>query len=1143
MKKIIWMRAGNLSPASFRILAIMKLTLLLVFISIVQVTASVYSQATRLNLDLQDATIGDVFRAIEHQSEFDFFYNNEEIDTEKKVSVRYNDVQIEDILKDLCSYDPDITFTIIDTHIVLFKESTIGKYKIIDNQIVLIPAETDDNEPKIKQIQPTTVSGRLTSAKTGESIPGVNVLLKGTITGTVTDLEGHYSLELSSLTGILVFSYVGYESQQITINGRTEINVALVESFEKLDEVIVIGYGYQKKSDLTGSISSIKSDELLKVPVRNLDQALKGQAAGVFVVEPSGAPGSTASIRIRGINSITASNEPLFIVDGFQVSNISMINPNSIESMEVLKDASATAIYGSRGANGVILISTKRGEAGKTHINFDAYYGLQKLRKKIDMLNGTEYSTMVNEAIENSNLYLDPSQQYDILYDDPESFGKGTDWQDEIFRIAPVQNYQLSFLGGDEKTTYAVTGNVYEQNGILIGSRFSRMSFRTNLDRYVNNRLHLTSNMYFSRTHDDHVASSNVKSALIFAPILPVKDPDGQYHFINDVQNGALVVNPVSECKEKTDLTNTYYSLLNIAANYEIIEGLTLKVSLGGEIGSGKRNVYQPRTTYFGYRYDGIASITNSLSTQWQNENTLTYIKKFNENHRINILAGFTLQHWQNEAVTSVAQGFVNDNLTFYDLDSGSQEENDLSIPRSSASKHSLVSMLTRANYVLKEKYMFTFTLRRDGSSRFGRGNKWGYFPSGAFAWRMSEEEFIRHLDVFSNLKLRLSYGLTGNQEIGNYQSLALMSSNKTVFGNTINIGFSQIRLPNEELLWESTAQYNLGLDMGFWRNRLSLTADFYKKKTKDLLLEVKLPLTSGFGSAVKNVGSTENKGLELLVQSVNLNEIFYWATNFTFAYNKNKVVDIGDNDRLFPEGGEVAGNQQEVIITPEEPLGSFYGYIIDGIFQSEEEINNYPHEPGTKPGDYKFVDLNEDGIISDLDRKILGCGQPDFYGGITNNIIYKGFELSFMLYGVYGADILARYRYETESLAAGRQNNSTVVLNRWQPDNPDPNTIVPRATAEGRVIKINNYFIEDGSFFQLRSITLAYNFPMLTNRLKYLKGLRIYITGSNLLTLTNYSGYDPEVNVYGNNQVMYNIDYDPYPKSKGFITGVNVNF
>lgn len=999
------------------------------------------------------------------------------------------------------------------------------------------------------QFQAQTITGKVTDGETNEALPGVSVLVKGTTTGTVTDIDGIYKLSAPDNAETLMFSSVGYITKEEPINGRSEINVAMAPDVKSLQEVVVVGYGTVKKSDLTGSVSSVSSEEIKEIPMTSLDQGLQGRAAGVQVTQASGQPGGMATIRIRGGNSLQGGNEPLYVIDGFPIYNgggfdvpgsganvngLALLNPNDIESIEILKDASATAIYGSRGANGVVLITTKSGKKGRDIVSFESYYGMQEVRKTIDVMNATEFGKLVNEAYTNDGL--------DAVFTESEiaSFGEGTNWQDEIFRTAPIQNYQLSLSGGDDKTTYAVTGSYFDQQGIIIDSYFKRFSGRVNLDRKISSNFNAGTHLTLNRSNGNTTTSSTdfgggsvVLGAMVMSPIQTVYEDEerGIYNQLND--RGILMPNPVATAREIDNEMITTRLLGDVYAQYQIMEGLKAKVSFGADIINNKGNYYIPSYIYQGSGNSGYGLVSSMLSTTWLNENTLSYNKQINERQSISAVAGITFQGNRTEYVSASSQGFVTDALRENSLQSGAV----YNPPVTRTPEWGLVSYLGRINYSLMERYLFTFTGRVDGSSRFGKGNQYGFFPSGAIAWRMIEENFIQNLDVFDDLKLRASYGLTGNQEIGQYNSLATMQSDNYTFGESLVTGFRPDRVPNPNLQWEKTAQFDIGLDMGFWENRLRFTADWYHKTTTDLLYSASIPWTSGFSTALQNIGSVENKGLELGLGADILTGGFTWTSNFNIAFNRNKVLDLGDVD-FFYAGGRSGHLKIYNVSRVEvgEPIGSFYGYVFDGIFQNEEEVANSA-QPNAQPGDRRYKDLNGDGDITEEgDRTIIGRAQPKFFGGLTNKFTWKGFELNVFTQWSYGNDILNYNRFDWEMLTGG-QNVSAEMVNRWTPENPS--TVYPRATRQ-RSVLLSDHQIEDGSYLRIKTLTFAYTFPNLVS--DRFGGLKVYFTAQNPWTLTNYSGFDPEVSRYGATNLNLGEDYGVYPVARTFMLGVNVN-
>ncbi|MBB6270718.1 TonB-linked SusC/RagA family outer membrane protein [Pedobacter cryoconitis] len=994
--------------------------------------------------------------------------------------------------------------------------------------------------------QDIQVNGFVKDSK-GEPLPGVSVKLMGTAKVTSTSAKGAFLISVPA-TGTLIFKSIGFISKQLPVNNRQQIEVTLEDDHTNLDEIVVVGYGSVKKSDLTGSVSSIGSKDIKATPVASLSQAIQGRAAGVRVSQSSNAPGGGMNIRIRGGNSIQGGNEPLYVIDGYPLYNENGpgINPNDIESMEILKDASAAAIYGSRGANGVIIITTKRGKAGANRIQFESYYGSQTLRKKLDLLDASQLAALINDGIANVNgdNIGKPGYPKPLTYTDAQiaSLGKGTDWQDEIFRAAPIQNYQLTFTGGTEKSQYAVSGNYFNQKGIVSNSGFKRGSVRVNLDQELSGKFKFSNSLTVTNSTNNSVATDGdgggnagvIYSALFFSPTVPVYDAQGQYS-MNNRPGGILISNPLALANERTNIELRTRILGNTSLEYKIIEGLTLKTMFGANMAFGKTNFYLPRTVYAGLATNGRAEVTTSRYFEWLNENTLNYKKVISKIHSFNFLIGYTFQNADYEDLKASAQNFASDILKFNNLGAAQQTNPNTS----NAYDWSLRSYLGRINYDLSNKYLFTVSGRYDGSSRFGMGRKYSFFPSGSAAWRISGESFMSKLKAVSDLKLRASYGLTGNQEIGQYQSLGALQTESYNFGNVIAIGYAPNRIANPNLKWETTAQLNFGLDLGLFKNRITVTTDWYQKKTKDLLYNVSLPITSGFNTSLQNIGKVKNEGFEFAINTVNLNGVFQWNTNFNISFNKNKILDLGAVTDDIPSGGG-SGHLQlgsSGILRTGQPIGVFYGLVTDGIFQNAAEVAA-SGQKNAKPGERRYKDVVPDGVINSLDRVILGHAQPDYTFGFTNNFSYKGFDLSIFIQGVQGNSILNLNRYELESMT-GVSNQSVNVLDRWTPANPSNS--MPRASSAGSPYQITSQQVEDGSYIRLKNVQLGYNFsPDLLKKIR-LSNAKIYISGQNLLTKTKYSGYDPEVSRFGQDNLSQGIDYGSYPSSKIFLVGINI--
>jgi len=975
--------------------------------------------------------------------------------------------------------------------------------------------------------QQIEIKGKVLEESAKTPVIGAVVKLKGQKGGATSDANGNFAVKVKALPVTLIVSSVGFKNQEIDVYEAEPTTIYLTEDQNRLSTVVVVGYGTQKRSDFTGSLSSIPT-ELKGLPVTSPDRLIQGAVSGAQVTQSSGQPGAGVSIRVRGGTSITAGNEPLYVIDGFPVYNgdgsvdagvtsgssinpLSSINPDDIESIDVLKDASSTAIYGSRGANGVILITTKAGKKGSSSITYDGYYGIQRVSKKIALLNASQWGELKNDALKDaSKSPLYTQAQLDSL-------GTGTDWQAAAFRDAPVQSHTVSISSGTDKTRILLSGNYFKQDGIIINTGFDRYSGKLNLDHELNKKFRIGVYLNGSVTHADVAPTSTVPNILSMVPVVAVRDASGKY--TSNSSYGSTVANPIATLTDAINETNTTRFLLNGFGEYKIFEGLTAKVSLGADIINNKQNKYTPSTLYESSPC-GNASIGTLSSLNWLNENTLNYKKVFDEKHSVDILIGNTQQYSRTEAYIASAANFVSDAFTYNNIGSGTV----LVAPSSYSSEWALQSYLARINYGFDERYLLTLTARADGSSRFGKNNKWGTFPSAAFAWNASNEKFLKGIKQISSLKVRLSAGLTGNQEIDPYRSLARLSNYQYSFANTLVNGFATSSFANDNLTWEKTSQYDLGLDLGLFADRVQLTADAYYKKTSDLLLEVPVPYSSSLSSAFQNLGVVENKGIEIGLKTLNLTGKFEWTTNFVFSANKNKVLSLGGADYFFVTDPASTTTLPTQIIKVGESVGSFYMYETDGV------------DPAT--GNQKYKDLNLDGkITQDADRTIVGSTQPKFLASITNTFRYKNFDLSIFLNTSYGNKIFNWTRANLE-LGTGYTGAVATLLNRWTATNT--NTDMHKAI-ENPAVTISDRFVEDGSYLRLKNISLGYTFPKkLISKIK-LKSLRVYVSGSNLLTWTNYSGYDPEVSTNGQNSISSGMDRGAYPTAKTVLGGVSI--
>ncbi|MDO5980081.1 SusC/RagA family TonB-linked outer membrane protein [Flavivirga spongiicola] len=967
----------------------------------------------------------------------------------------------------------------------------------------------------------------------GEILPGVNVVLKGTTNGVASDFDGNYSISVNDAQGVLVFSYIGYVNQEIQINGNATISVILEEDQQLLNEVVVIGYGAVKKSDLTGSVASLKADNLEETPASSVDALLQGKIAGVQVTQTSGEPGEGVAVRIRGLSSREGSNSPLYVVDGFpygDAGNLKQLNPNDIASMEVLKDASAAAIYGSRGANGVIIITTKSGKNNqKAKFKITSQTGVQivdhdRLNLISDPLTFASISNEVriNDTRNVTPLYIGAVDQstgvyYPSLVEIANgSWGINTYWPDVILRESVTQNVNLSIAGGDENTAYSVSGNIFDQKGVLIGNDYQNFTFRGKLDQKVSGKFKYGTNLALSYIKRNKTLSG---AGIGRSPLIPVYNEDGTYY-----TNGAGdFYNPVMLANEVTDISNEYDLNALAYIDWDIMENLKLRAQSGINLGHAIGDYYEPRTTSSGNIFNGLGEINNYTGYTFLNETYLTYKKTFNDKHAVSVMGGYSSEQRQVRKSKLRGEGFVNDALGNENLNSATTR-----IFENSLVKQVLQSFISRITYGFDDRYLLTLSGRYDGSSKFGALDKYGFFPSGAIAWKVHNENFMADQNIVSTLKLRTSFGYSGNQAIDAYATLNQYGQRKYFVGEVLVSGYGPYQNGNPALKWETTSQLDFGLDLGFLNNRITLTADYYRKESTDLLRKKNLPYSSGFDDVWINGGEILNTGYEASIDAAVLTGEFKWNVSGTFSHNENEVVDIGEEgtgDGL-RTGSEIESfRDYPTRWRNGEPMNIIVGYKVDGIIQTLAE----GQEAGlvgdeAMPGEFKYVDISgpdgvPDGVVNELDRTIIGNTQPDFTIGFNTEFEYKNFDLSAQFYGSIGNDIVAIKKFE------GQRS-----LNRWTVDN---RTNEWPSLRGGRLNKISDWWVEDGSFLRISNVTLGYNLP--SRAISGIENLRIYVTGTNLHTFTDFSGADPEIEG--------GVDYGTYPKYKTFTLGLNLTF
>ncbi|GAB3742571.1 SusC/RagA family TonB-linked outer membrane protein [Spirosoma lituiforme] len=990
------------------------------------------------------------------------------------------------------------------------------------------------------------LTGKIIDEKTKEPLIGATVQIKGTTNGAATDANGTFALKTGqTLPFTLIVTYVGFKTREVTAISNT-INIELEENMGQLGEVVVVGYGTQKRSDITGSIASVPL-EIKSQPVASVERLLQGSVAGAIVTQTSGQPGGGVSVQIRGNNSITAGSDPLYVIDGFPINNdysltdagvtngakinpLSSINTSDIESIDVLKDASATAIYGSRGANGVVIITTKNGTKGKSSVNYDGYYGVQSVIRTLPLLNAGEWWQLRKDAAQNSGktTTLPSVNGYSL-----DTSGTGTDWQAAAFRQAAIQNHNISVLSGSERTRLAISGNYFKQDGILQNTDFRRFSGRINLDHEYSKKLRLSTNLTASNTKSNVAPAAIVGNLLLTPPTLPIYRNDGSF-VVNSPFESSLQ-NPINSLYNQLNETITNRILGNVAAEYSLTDALKAKVLFGIDIVDNKQNRYLPSSTAEGLALQGDAIIGSVFTTNWLNENTLSYDKQISPKSKINAVVGFTAQQSEAKGAVAEAAGFSTDALSYNNLGTGITNRT----PSSFASKWALASYLGRVNYGFDDRYLLTLTVRADGSSRFGEGNKWGYFPSAAFGWNVSNERFFANVPNVSSLKVRLSAGLTGNQSIPPYQSLSQLAYFRYNFSNTTVSGYAPNTVPNPNLGWEKTFQIDGGIDLGLLNNRIEIVADYYYKKTTDLLLSRTVPGTSGLSNfyggqastIYQNIGAVSNKGLELYVKSHNLTGNLKWNTILIYSKNSNTILSLGDGvSQIIPDISAPS------IAKVGYPLGSFIVYQTDGIIQNGDAA--LTPQANKSPGGQKYKDINGDGVITQAGDRVVIANQPGFTAGLTNTFSYKGFELSVFVQGSIGGKLYNANRANLE-LGTGYTNASRDLLNRWTPTHT--NTDV-KAAYQDPAITISDRFIEDATYYRLKNISLGYNIPKAVLSKANIKNLRVYVSAQNAATWTNYTGFDPEVSLNGQSLINKGIDSGVYPNNKSYQVGLSLS-
>ena len=1120
----------------------MKLFLLCLFFTVVHASGSIYSQNTLFNLNYNNISVEEALQVLESNSDYKFLYRSDMIDLERKVSLNGTDKDVENVLS------------------MIFPDGD-ASFRFFENNLVAITTENTNRQ------QQTIITGTVIDEVTGEPLPGASIVVKGTTTGTTTNIDGEYSLSVPGPDAVLVFSFIGYVSREILVGENNVLNVNLQEDLRLLEEIVVVGYGTMQKQHLTGAVGSIRMDGDLEYrPTVEFGQAMYGQVAGVQVLNTSGRPGVSSSIQIRGINSISAQATPLIVIDGVALPDfdLSSINAADIESIHILKDAASASIYGSRAGNGVILVTTKSGTAGKPQFTINHSSSLQQAIRRIDVMNSAEYAQAHIDAAQNAWIDTggDPNAPNTLdargilRYTWPEAFNNpetlfDTDWHDIVFRTAPMHKTDIRLTGGDDNTTYLLSAGILNQQGILINTDFQKYSLNLRADSRITDWFSVGGLVNSSIDYENRAGNTTVHtltSASQFPPVYPVYGYDGYLggpHNTEGLENFENILfrthhgHPYHRGGggELLDLERTHL-IGNLYGDVSILPGLTFRSSFNAFIRRDESKFYMNMDT--GRGPDVLRQARTEVSIgrmlNYTALNYLSYRNNWND-HQFDIMAGYEFTQREYYGLSAQRRNYDNDLLPYLSAGATVHSASD------NANASSLISGFVRANYNYQSKYMASASFRRDGSSRFGPANKWGNFPSVSAGWRISEEDFMQNINALSNLNVRVSYGFTGNENIGNYRWISSMSQARVAFGNNLDLSYYPSSVQNPDLRWERTQQQNIGLDIGLFRDRIFIETDFYNSVSDDLLLNVPIPSTSGFNSMLRNIGEMRNRGVELKVTSYNLTGELSWRTLLTFSANRNEVTRLGPDDAPMVFG---PASSMEMINMVGHPIFSFYGLQYDGVYMNQAEIDADPAAYATaNPGDGRYRDINGDGVINADDRMIIGSNQPDFIWAASNSFGYRNFDLSFQFQGVVGMDVMDLNFRRSFQYHEGRNYNRQ-LLNRWRSeDEPgDGHTYKLSVDLTQFDLTPSSYFIQNGSYLRLQNITLGYNLPESMGNILGFTGARVYFSGDNLLMITNYTGYDPENYSYSATDVARRgISHSTYPTAKTYVFGINVNF
>ena len=1100
----------------------MKLTAILLFAACLQVSAKGYSQKITLSQD--NVSLKQVFKEIGNQSGYQFFYKDRLIRQAENVSIHVTNATVEEALNQCLKGQP-LSYSILDKIIVVKAKPN---FPVAIQVSAILPAV------------PLNIITGTVKDQLGNPLAGVSVILQGTKKGTSTNADGSFTIDANS-GEVLEFTFVGYKNKNVTVGSSNNLSVIMEVEATIGNDIVIVGYGTQKKSDLTGSVASVQSKDFVKGITTDALQLLSGKAAGVVVSQANAEPGGNLNIQIRGVGSINSSNSALIVIDGVPVGSTSNINPADIQSIEVLKDASAAAIYGTRAANGVVLITTKKGKRGPAQVSYNTYWAYQTPGDKLNVLNATQYMQYLNAiSIGGGGSALFTPGQVD-------SAGVGTNWQDQLFRNSWATNQQISISGANDQVKYYTSLRYLNQNGIMVSSGIKQYNLLMNLEVTPSDKFKFGINLNGNLNLKDEIADKSntgnenadpLNSAIQFDPTLsPKKNADGQY----ETNPSIALDNPVATAYgyDPREQNNRIYG--STFGEYQIIKGLKATIKLGGDLYNVRADDYTDQTTQEGLANGGIGDINSSIEYYWLSEGLLNYNKTFGQ-HNISFLGGATWEKFETLTQESYATGFLSDVTNTNLLQSGN-----VSTERVSSSKevHTLQSYFGRLNYTYRDKYLFTATVRRDGTSRFSEQNKYAFFPSVAVGWRITQEPFMKNISTINNLKLRLSYGQMGNEGIGDYATIATyVAGGNTVLGGQIVNGAQPARLPNPDLKWETTGEYNFGIDFGLLNDRISGSVEYYIKNTFDQLFNKPVPTTTGFSTILTNFGSVRNSGVDISLTTQNIvGSKFQWTTNLTFSTLKNKVTELPPFIGQIISGGIIANIPGFSLVQQGAPMYAFYGYKVTGIFQNAEQISKSA-QPNAKPGWPIFLDANHDGKIDASDRVILGTPYPDFTYSFNNSFSYKNFSLNIFWLGVHGIKTFNGNIVESMfPINFDRNIVSKYYFDRWTLQNPNAGypSGVNSAVYFGNGQMINSYSIQDASYLRLKDVTLSYKIPL--NNTHIFKSIQISFTGENLLTITNFTGFDPAANQTGQGTGIAKSSYNNYPIARVFSLGANVNF